>query len=100
MNEETLNNLKQFITATIRQEITGVHKDITNLETKIDARFDENDKRFDAIDARFDENNTIQNEILNAIGEAQESQNKAIRHQADVIDDHERRIFKLEKSTA
>ncbi len=86
MNEKTLNDLKQFITTTVREEITGVREEITNLETRINARFDEND--------------AMQNEILNAIGEIQESQSKAIRRQADVIDNHERRILKLEKRAA
>ena len=85
MNEENLNDLKQFITTTVHQEIAGVHQDITDLHQEIDSRFDEND--------------TIQNEILNAIGEVQESQNKAIHRQAEVIDNHERRILKLEKRT-
>lgn len=113
MNEETLNNLKQFIATTIHQEVDVVHDGIISLETKmnarfekIDNRFDENDAKFDKIntrfnmiDNRFDENDNIQNEILNAIGEIQESQSKAIRRQADTIDNHERRILKLEKRT-
>ena len=86
MNEETLKDLKQFITTTVREEISGVREDITSLETRINARFDEND--------------IVQNEILNAIGEVQELQNKAIRRHADTIDNHEHRIVKLEKRTA
>ena len=86
MNEATLKDLKQFITTTVREEISGVREDITSLETRINARFDEND--------------IVQNEILNAIGEVQELQNKAIRRQADTIDNHEIRILKLEKRTA
>lgn len=79
MDEKALNDLKQFITTT-------VHQEISNLETKIDTRFDEND--------------TMQNEILNAIGENQELHSKAIRYQANNLDDHERRIVKLEKRVA
>ena len=86
MNEETLKDLKQFITTTVREEISGVREDITSLETRINARFDENYLK--------------QNEILNAIGEVQELQNRAIRRQADTIDNHELRIEKLEKRTA
>ncbi len=86
MNEATLKDLKQFITTTVREEISGVREDITSLETRINARFDEND--------------IVQNEILNAIGEVQELQNKAIRRHADTIDNHEHRIVKLEKRTA
>jgi uncharacterized coiled-coil DUF342 family protein len=86
MDEKALNDLKQFITATIHQEIAS-------LETRIDTRFE-------AINARFDENDTMQNEILNAIGENQELHSKAIHYQANNLDDHERRIVKLEKRAA
>ena len=142
MNEETLKDLKQFITMTVRQEISGVNSridtvdskitsldsrintvdsKITNLETRIDtvdkkvssireeisgvnSRIDAVDSKITSletrINARFDDNDVMQNEILNAIGEVQESQSKAIRRQADVIDNHELRIVKLEKRTA
>ncbi|MEI7917959.1 MAG: hypothetical protein WCH58_01095 [Candidatus Saccharibacteria bacterium] len=100
MNEETLTDLKQFITTTVREEISGVNERIDGVNARITSLEVRVDERFDKIDERFDENDLKQNEILNAIGEVQELQNRAIRRQADAIDNHELRIVKLEKRTA
>ena len=100
MNDETLNDLKQFITTTVHQEIFGVSQDITGIHKEISGIHQEITSLETKINERFDENNTMQNEILNAIGETQELHAKAIRHQANTIDNHERRILKLEKRTA
>ena len=107
MNEEALKDLKQFITTTVRQEISGVNERIDGVDEKINSVREEVASVREEIasletriNTRFDENDVVQNEILNAIGEVQELQNKAIRRQADTIDNHEIRILKLEKRTA
>ena len=121
MNEATLKDLKQFITTTVReeisgvreevasireevagvrQEVTGVHEEVTGLHKEVASVREDITSLEKRINARFDENDIVQNEILNAIGEVQELQNKAIRRHADTIDNHEHRIVKLEKRTA
>jgi hypothetical protein len=75
MDDKNLKELKEFITNTVHQEIAPLVE-------------------------RFDENDLKQNEILNAIGEVQNTQSRALHVQASHIDDHQRRIVKLEKRAA
>ncbi len=97
MNKEEINDLKQFITTTVREElvapIDGLHQEISDVKTDLN-------HKIDGMIERFDENDLKQDEILNAIGEINEKQFKTIKIHADHIDNHERRIVKLEKRTA
>lgn len=83
MDKATIKDLKQFIVTTVEQKTAG-------LASKDDIA---------SIIARLDENDLKQDEILNVIGEAMDRHDKALLSQASHIDDHERRILKLEKRT-
>ena len=78
MNEDVINDFKQFIVATIRQEMSDVARksDIEQLDKKID-------------DTR--------NEILEAIGDTMAANTQATDEQ---LDNHEQRIGKLEANIA
>jgi hypothetical protein len=107
MDIKVLADLKQFITTTIHDEVAPILVSLDGMDARfdgvdirldgIDTRLDGIDTRLDKIDDRLDENDTKQNEILNAIGEIQDAQGKAIYMHATFLDDHERRILKLEK---
>jgi hypothetical protein len=75
MDDKNLKELKDFIANTVKEGMAPV------------------------VD-RLNENDLKQNEILNAIGEVQDTQNRALHVQASHIDDHQRRIVKLEKRAA
>ena len=100
-----------------RSRLDSIDTRLDGMDTRldgIDARFDQMDARFDEVDRRFvgversldeinsrlGDNDLKQDEILNAIGEAHEHQGRAVRIQADKIDDHERRLTRLERHAA
>ncbi|MFI5212796.1 MAG: hypothetical protein ACHQTE_02435 [Candidatus Saccharimonadales bacterium] len=72
MNKDVIDDLKQFITAAISQQIDG-------LETRIDNRFEDSNEKL--------------NEILDVLGQNQQRVD-------DTLDNHERRIVKLEQKAA
>tara|TARA_B100001105_G_scaffold255434_1_gene254866 strand:- start:83 stop:388 length:306 start_codon:yes stop_codon:yes gene_type:complete len=99
MNDNQLHNLYTFLTRkfdTIDARFNAIDERFEIIDRKfdeVDARFDKIDIRLEGIDARFDENETIQNEILNAIGT-----NLAEHH--TTLRNHSKRIVKLERRTA
>lgn len=72
MNEDVIQDLKQFIATTISQQLT---QQLAGFEIKINKKFDKLGKKIDDVDAKADT-------ILEVLGER--------------IEDHEQRIIKLE----
>lgn len=62
---------------------------------KIDKRFEQIDKRFEQIDGRFDE---LEENLGNKIGVLERKLDQVTDHQADKLDDHEKRIGRLENA--
>lgn len=76
MNDETIQDLKQFISATVSQQLAQQTKDI---HEEMNRRFDEQDEKLD--------------EILNAVG-------GSINDVEEKVDKHEVRITRLERKLA
>ncbi|HET8709391.1 MAG TPA: hypothetical protein VFL85_03865 [Candidatus Saccharimonadales bacterium] len=76
MNDDQIDDLKQFMTAVISQQTADLREDIQRLDQKIDDRI---------------------NELSLAIGDALNESNRTTDKQ---LKDHERRITKLEHKTA
>ena len=78
MNDDTIADLKQFITATISQQTFGLatKEDITNLDKNLSSKIDD---------------------LSNSVAEALESSNGATEEQ---LRDHDLRITKLEHKAA
>lgn len=62
---------------------------------KIDKRFEQIDKRFEQIDRRFDE---LEENLGNKIGVLERKLDQVTDHQADKLDNHEKRIGQLENA--
>jgi len=87
-NEELFADLKQFIEATVsqqmahvatRDDLTKLQDGLTKLQGDVNSLHTETRAGFEAVDARFDE-------TMNVIGET--------------VQDHDRRINRLEQSAA
>lgn len=76
MTDDQMDDLKQFLEATINNKVRPLEEGFESLENKMEQRFEE-------VNQRFEEAAEVQNQILNAVGER--------------FDDHEQRIIKLEK---
>lgn len=87
-NEQLLEDLKQFVGATVSQATA-------NLATKDEISSFKADvnERFEAIDKRFDDVETQLNEIQNAVG-------AELVKAETTAQDHERRIQRLEARAA
>jgi len=83
MDEDTLADFKQFIAATVSQEIASLRSDM-------DARFDEVDAKFTAMDKRFSSRFDDMDAKLETIADAQ----------AETLQDHEQRLTRLESQAA
>ena len=83
MNDDQLNELKQFITDTVSTQVAGVRSDVHGLETRLT-------NRIDGIEAKIDD-------IQDAVGDA-------IILATDTLDgqlqDHEHRLTVLERQAA
>ncbi|TMQ91735.1 hypothetical protein ETD83_29475 [Actinomadura soli] len=77
-NEELFNDLKQFIEATVSQHVSGVERRLDGVDRRIEGV----ERRLDGVERRFDITDEKLDEIQNAI--------------ADNVQDHERRIQRLE----
>ena len=75
MNDEIINDFKQFVTATVSQQTSDIHDDIEKLDTKLSNK--------------IDDLSTSVAEALNSTNDATDTQLK----------DHERRIGLLEQKT-
>lgn len=86
MNDDKIRDLKQYISATLRQEVSAV----IELLDKVVSRFDRVDARLDNVESKIDD-------LSASVAEAIEvtSENTDIQ-----IKDHEQRILKLEKKAA
>jgi len=80
MNDDNIQDLKQFIATTLRQETTTIREDVSRLEAKLDKKID--DKTL---------------EILDAIGETTNTRFEAV--ETDVVD-LDRRATKLETANS
>jgi hypothetical protein len=87
MDEDVITDLKQFITATVSQQLAGVatKDDLKNLATKDDVA-----------ELRTEMNQRF-SEVQSSIGEALSTSNDAVGTQ---LEDHEQRLVKLESKTA
>ena len=90
MNDESIQDLKQFITATVSQQLAQQTSDIRE---EMHRRFHEQDEKFLKIDARFDEQDEKLDEILNAVG-------GSIHEVEQKVADHDKRIVRLERKLA
>ena len=88
MNDDTITDLKQFISATVHQETAGLEERLTEkIDKKIDTKIDQLDKKLSSkIDA-----------LSQSIAEAMD----ATAVTTDIqLRDHEHRITLLEQKTA
>ena len=100
MSDDQITDLKQFITATISQQLALQTSDfddkfaqIDQRFAQIDQRFAQIDQRFARIDQRFENMDEKFDEIMNAVG-------GSFKQTDDQLADHEQRIIRLEHSTA
>ena len=82
MNEDTINDLKQFISATVSQQFAQ-----QNIE--LEKRFEKIDERFEKIENKIDD-------LSASVADALDNSNNATQEQLNI---HEQRITKLEHST-
>lgn len=80
MNDDTIQDLKQFIVSTMSQQTSDLHEDFTTLSTK----FNKLETKVDNLESKIDEVDAKTDAILEAVGER--------------FNDHEVRIKKLETS--
>lgn len=83
MDSDTINDLKQFIAATVSQQTADIKQDIKRLDTKIDALDKKLSKK---IDERTEE-------ILTAVGDSTETRFEVTEHEISKINV---RLTKLE----
>lgn len=82
MNDDTIQDLKQFIAATVHQEIAG-------LEERFDAKID---TKFDILDKKLDDRS---DEILSAIGDTTSDRFDSVEEDVKNLDT---RVTKLESN--
>lgn len=97
-NEDLLADLKQFISATVSQQLADVatKEDIG----KITERLDGMDRRFDAMEKRFDDTDLQLDAVQQAIGEAVERIESASRVDRAKLDDLDQRFRRFEQRSA
>lgn len=83
MNDEVIQDLKQFISATVSQQLAQQSEE---LRADMDTRFAKVDERLDEQDEKLDE-------ILNVVG-------GSIHEVEQKVDKHEVRITRLERKLA
>ncbi len=86
MNEDAIADLKQFIAATISQQLTPIKADLERIEQKVNK-----------LEERAEEADLKLNTIADTIG-AKMDEDKA--KTTNRLDNHEARITKLETQTA
>lgn len=86
MNDETIQDLKQFIAATVSQQTSDIIK-----------RLDGVDERLDGIDTRLDRVETKIDDLSASVAEALDATHEVTHSQ---LQDHERRIVRLEQNAA
>jgi hypothetical protein len=83
IDEETIQDLKQFIAATVSQSEERINTNLQDVKTELEGRISD-------LDAKVD---TIHDAIADAISQANDSTDAAIQ-------DHERRLRHLEQRAA
>lgn len=82
MNEEVVEDLKQFISSTVSQQTAEIHSDIERLDKKIDGLDLKLSKKID--------------DLSDSVAEAIQISNDSTDEQ---LENHEQRIIKLEQRT-
>ncbi|MDZ7786051.1 MAG: hypothetical protein U5L95_02930 [Candidatus Saccharibacteria bacterium] len=92
MNDDTIQDLKQFIATTVSQQTSDLatKEDITNLEKDISSL----EKNISKLDKKL---STKIDDLAASVGEALDTSNEAIDNQ---LEDHNKRISKLEQKAA
>lgn len=93
MNDEIIDDLKQFIAATISQQTARLEDRIDGIDQRIDGidqRLDGIDQRTDRIESKIDDLSVSVAEAIDGVNDTTDTQLK----------DHERRILKLEHGAA
>lgn len=93
LTSDDLADIKHLIEVSISAAMKMQMKEIRQEFDRVDKRFDAIDKRFEAIDERFEDMDMKLDTILDAVG-------TEFNDQQAVIDDHEKRLLKLEKKAA
>jgi tetrahydromethanopterin S-methyltransferase subunit G len=93
MNDDTIQDLKQFIAATVHQEVSTVNERLD----RVDERLDKVDVRLDKVDQRLDKVEVKIDDIAGAVAEAIENTNEVTDVQ---LKDHGKRIARLEQKVA
>lgn len=82
MNDDVIQDLKQFITSTVSQQTADLHEDFDKLDNRLTTRMDGLEAKFDKLEVKIDDVDAKVDTILEAVG--------------DRLDNHEVRIQKLE----
>ena len=94
LTSDDLADIKQLMTSVVRAEVSA---EVGVLRDEINERFEETDNKIDTLASnvakRFDEQDDKMNEILNALG-------ADLNEHEEQIEDHERRIYRLEQKAA
>ena len=93
MNDEIIQDLKQFIAATVYQEVSGVRTDVENLSTDIVRQITEVKVDISKFDNKL---STRIDNLSQSVADAIENTNQAVHEQ---LVEHETRIRKLEQKT-
>lgn len=94
MNEEVLEDLKQFIAATVSQQTSDLRMDFERLERRLDDKVDGLDAKINGVEQRLSKRiDDLTDFVSDAIDTANESADTQLK-------DHERRITKLEHAAA
>lgn len=87
MNDDIIEDFKQFVSAEIRQQTNTIREDIDKIDKKVDkieVKVDKLEVKVDKLEVKVDDIDQKTDAILEAVGER--------------FDDHETKIKKLEQS--
>lgn len=96
MDEDTITDLKQFITATVSQQTIELERSLDKkLDEKLDQKLDEKlDEKLGAVERRITKKI---DDLSAAVAEAMEANTTATDER---LDNHEKRLVRLEHKTA
>lgn len=86
LTSDDLADIKQLMTSVVRAEVRSLQGEVGSLRSEFGSLREEMNQRFAEQDEKL-------NEIMNAVG-------GEFSEHADKIDDHERRIYRLEQKAA
>ncbi len=93
MNDEIIQDLKQFIASTVSQQTSELGRRLDGVDMKLDKveqRLDGVEQRLDGVESKIDDLSTFVADALDTTNETTDAQLK----------DHETRIVKLEQKAA